>query len=205
MKSDCRMTTPVKPTMAYDLLTDVERQAVDEYINYAVNEQHRKRERIIHALDRPIPNEYLVRSKDRLYKPLVLAAIAERIKEKALEEDVSPDRVIQEHAAIATAKLSDYLEPAGFGSFQLKPMEQIKPEHWAAIKSLETRAGPFGLNTKVVLHDKHPSLKALGEMMGIVAPDQLPPLREYIAPPQALKSDDTSAPVEIYQQLLEQV
>lgn len=205
MKSDCRMTTPVKPTMAYDLLTDVERQAVDEYINYAVAEQHRKRERIIHALDRPIPNEYLVRSKDRLYKPLVLAAVAERIKEMSLAEDISPDRVIQEHAAIATSKLSDYLEPAGFGTFQLKPMEGITPAHWAAVKSLETKAGPFGLSAKIVLHDKHPSLKALGEMMGIVSPDQPPALREYIAPPQALKSDNLSAPVEIYQELLEKI
>ena len=198
------MTQTAFPTRAYDLLEPLEKEAVDEYVKYAIDEQHRKRERIIHALYIPIPYEYIKRSRNALYKPLVKAAVAERLKEAAAEQDISPDRVIQEHAAIAFSNIEDYIESVGFGDFKVKDITQINPEKMAAVKSIETKPGMYGLQTKVVLHDKHPSLKAMGEMMGLVAPDKTPALVEYVKPPVDKKRVE-KAPEKAYQELLEQI
>lgn len=191
------------PTTAYSLLEPFEKQQVDDYVQYAINEQHRKRERIIHALAIPIPAEYIKRSKNALYKPLVRAAIAERIKHYADEQDISPSRVIREHASIAFSDIGDFVESSGFGDFRVKDLDNISPEKRGAIKSIETSPGPYGLKTKVVLHDKHPSLKAMGEMMGLVTPDKPPPLLEYVRPPAlADKSSEETNVEKLYADLI---
>lgn len=195
------MTTT--PTRAYDLLDPFERQQVDDYVQFAVGEQHRKRERIIHALYLAIPSEYLRRSQNSLYKPLLRAAVAERIREESHKQDISPDRVVQEHASIAFSNMFNYIEAGGFGEFKLKDVEQLTPDMMQAVKSIETKPGNFGLQCKIVLHDKHPSLKALGEMMGLVASDRPPALQQYIAPPKDVSKQVDLAPESEYAELLE--
>ena len=197
------MTEPI-PTTAYSLLEPQERVIVDDYVRYAVGEQNRKRERIIHALHLPIPHEYIRRSKSALYKPLVLAAVSEQLKAAADEQDISPSRVIAEHAAIAFSNIADYIEEGGFGDFRVKNLSDIPQGKLGAIKSIETKPGMYGLATKVILHDKHPSLKAMGEMMGLVAPDKAPPLLDYVKPP-ALENEASDVPEQIYIDLLETV
>jgi hypothetical protein len=192
------------PMGAYSLLEDDERSLVDEYVQYAIGEQHRKRERIIHALYLPIPSEYIRRSKSALYRPLLRAAVAERIREAAEVQDISPSRVINEHAVIAFSDISDYIEPSGFGDFRIKNLTDILPSKRGAVKSLETKPTAYGLQTKIILHDKHPSLKAMGEMMGIVASDKAPTLTEYVRPPQALDAV-SDVPEQVYMSLLESV
>ena len=197
------MTEPI-PTTAYTLLEPHERHIVDEYVQYAVSEQNRKRERIIHSLSLPIPTEYIRRSKSALYKPLLRAAVSERLKEEADDQDISPSKVIAEHAAIAFSNISDYIESTGFGDFKVKSLENMPAGKMGAVKSIETKPGMYGLATKVVLHDKLSSLKAMGEMMGLIAPDKPRPLLEYVKPPES-KSDKEDVPEEEYMQLLEGV
>ena len=196
------MTSSI-PTTAYTLLEADERHIVDEYVQYAVGEQNRKRERIAHALALPIPYDYVVRSKSALYKPLLRAAVAERLREEAETQDISPSRVVAEHASIAFSDISDYLEDAPLGDFRVKSLENMPAHKMGAVKSIETKPGMYGLATKVVLHDKHPSLKAMGEMMGLVAPDKAPALLDYVKPPQDKKAKG-GVPEEIYKQLLEE-
>ena len=90
------------PTRAYDLLEPHERQAVDDYVKFAVDYQNSRRERIAHALEYPIPTEQVRRSKGVLAKPLARAAVAEKIQALADEQDLSPSRVI---AALRTLGL----------------------------------------------------------------------------------------------------
>lgn len=199
------MTEPITPTRAYDLLEPLERQAVDNYVRFAVAEQDRKRERIIHALHLPIPSEYIRRSKNALYRPLVRAAVAERIREEANKQDISPDRVIEQYAAIATADIGDYVDDVGFGELKIKRIEDIPPIKRAAIKSIDSKPGAFGLHTKVVLHDKIPALKAMAEMMGLVAPDKPPALLDYVRPLDAVEDARENVPEKAYAALLEQL
>lgn len=195
----------MKPTTAYSLLKADEQHIVDDYVQYAINEQHRKRERIIHALSFPIPTEYVRRSKGVIHKPLILAAVAEKLREAADEQDISPSRVIAEHASIAFSSLSDYIQPTGFGTFAVKDLVDIPHDKMGAVKSIETKPGMYGMATKVVLHDKHPSLKAMAEMMGLVAPDKVAPLLEYVKPPAAVEDKAVDISEQVYIELLETV
>lgn len=190
------------PQTAYSLLEPHERHIVDEYVEYAVGEQNRKRERIIHALSSPIPHEYIRRSKSALYRPLLRAAVSERLKFAADEQDISPSKVIGEHAQIAFSNITDYIESTGFGDFKVKNLDEMPAEKMGAVKSIETKPGMYGLATKVILHDKHPSLKALGELMGLIAPDRAPALYDYVKPPEA-ESNKADVPEDIYMELLE--
>jgi hypothetical protein len=195
------MTTP---TRAYDLLEAPEKRYVDEYVRFAVDEQNRLRERIIHALYKPIPNEFVRRSKGNLSKPLILAAVSERIKEEADSQDISPDRVISEHAAIAFGDIYRYYTEDDFGQLRPKQMSKLTAEERRAVKSIEVKDGMYGLSHKITMHDKQVSLKAMGEMMGLVAPDRPPPLQEYIKPLQVGKqSDEADAPGLEYIRMLE--
>lgn len=191
------------PTSAYSLLETHERNIVDDYVQYAINEQHRKRERVIEALSLPIPVEYLRRSHNMLHKPILRIAIGERLKEISREQDISPDRVIAEHALIAFSNITDYVEPSLFGSsFKLK---DFAAEKWGAVKTIEIKTGMHGVSTKIVLHDKYQSLKAMGEMMGLVAPDKEPVLLEYVKPPAALEKKASEVSEKSYMELLESI
>ena len=189
------------PTRAYDLLEEADKAAVEEYVQFAVQRQHDRRERIINAIYYPIPTEYIRRSRNAMYKPVVLAAVSERLKEEATKQDISPDRVISEHMAIATAELHSYFEEGEFGQMTPKAIEKLTPEQRKAVKAVEVKPNMYGLGFKLVLHDKHASLKALGEMMGLVAPDRPPALVEYIKPAlQAPKN--AAADVKAYEDIL---
>lgn len=170
----------IVPTRAYDLLDNQERQAVDNYVAYAVQQQKQRGERIALAIDYHIPSEYVRRSKGALAKPLVRAAVAERLQSLANEQDVSPDRIIAEHAAIAFSNIQDYLMPAQFGDFAIKPLDQITRQALSAVKKIESIPSPYGMRTSITMQDKQQSLKVLTELVGLVAPDQPPPLRNYV-------------------------
>lgn len=163
---------------------------MDDYVYFAIGEQNRKRERIIHALSLPIPSEYIRRSKSALYKPLLRAAVAERLREEAEKQDISADRVIKEISLLALSDMSDYIESIGFGDFRVKPLQDIPPEKTGAIKSIETKPTMYGLATKITLHDKTTSLKHIAELMGLIASDKAPPLLDYAKPPVTIDNSN---------------
>ena len=191
------------PSTAYDLLELIERQAVDEYVYYAIEQQRNKRERIAHALTAPIPSEYVRRSKGILARPIPRAAIAERLQAAASEQDMSPDRVVQEHAAIAFSNIADYLDVRPFGDFTVKSLDTIPRAALSAVKSMKTIPSPYGIRTEITLHDKHPSLKVLTELMGLVAPDRPPALADYSKPPTQI-ARGSDVPETAYIEYLEQ-
>lgn len=190
------------PTRAYDLLEPHERQAVDDYVKFAVDYQNSRRERIAHALEYPIPTEQVRRSKGVLAKPLARAAVAEKIQALADEQDLSPSRVIAEHAAIAFSNIADYLDVRPFGDFTVKQLDTIPRQALAAVKSMKTIPSAYGNRTEITLHEKMTSLKVLTELMGLVAPDRPPVLADYSKPP-ATKEQLRQEPEDAYAQLLE--
>lgn len=196
----------VYPTRAYDLLTDIERRAVDEYVDFAVGQQRAKHERILLALNLPIPTEYIKRSRQALNRPVLRAAIAERIIEVSRQEDISPDRAVREFSAIAFSDITDYLQTGYFGEPSLKPLAEIPPDKAGAIKSIECQPGHMGTRWKITMHDKLPALKTLTDMMGVTAPDRPPVLVNYVK--QELRDEQAkqlTAPEAEYTELLESV
>lgn len=199
-------TNDIYPTRAYDLLTDIERKAVDEYVAFAVDKQRSKHERIALALNLPIPSEYIRRSRQALNRPVLRAAIAERILEISRQEDISPDRAVRELASVAFSDVTDFLQAGYFGEASLKNLKEIPPEKAGAIKSIECQPGHMGTRWKITLHDKLPALKTLTDMMGVTAPDRPPVLVNYVK--QELRSEQAKelvAPEAEYTELLEAV
>jgi hypothetical protein len=171
----------IVPTSAYNLLEPLERVSVDEYVNYAVEQQLRLRQSVSSAINKPIPNEFIRKSRNSLYKPLLRVAINERINEIARSRDLSPDRVIEEHAKIAFSEITDYMEAGFNGELTVRDFDTIPKSRVGAVKSIETKPGSFGMSMKITMHDKLPSLKLLGELMGMTSPDAQPPLKEYVS------------------------
>lgn len=196
----------IYPTRAYDILSDTEREAVDNYVAHVVEEQRAKRQRIVTALNLPIPEDYIKRSRDILARPVVRSAVAERIIEEAQAYDISPDRVIAEHAKIAFSDITDFLRDGYMGQPTIVNIEDLPPGKTGAIKSIECKQGMTGTSWKVTLHDKLPALKALCEMMGMTAPDKPAVLRDYIRQEvKALNKEEATAPEAEYTELLEYV
>lgn len=196
--------TEAYPTSAYDLLTPVERQAVDEYVEFAVQQQRARHQRILGALNIPIPSEYIRRSRQALNRPMVRAAIAERITEVSRQEDMSPDRAIHEYASLAFSDITDYLKAGYFGEPVIKDLREIPADKAGAIKSIECKPGHVGTSWKITLHDKLPALKTLTDLMGVTAPDAPPALRDYAR--QEIKDAEYKelvAPETEYTELLE--
>ena len=199
--------TSCYPTSAYDMITEAERAVLEEYVSYAVTEQQRKHQRVDLALNLPVPAEFMRKGRECFAKPVVLAALRERLLEESARRDISPDRVIREYGKIAFSDISDYLEQGSWGTVQLKDFANISADKLGAIKSVETRMGSNGATqVKLVLHDKFPALKALAELMGLVAPDAPPALEGYVK--QEIRSMEQAAlqaPEVEYEELLEEV
>lgn len=196
----------IYPTRAYDILSDIEREAVDSYVAYVVEHQRAKRQRIAAALNLPIPEEYVRRSREVLARPVVRSAVAERIIEEAQAYDISPDRVIAEHAKIAFSDITDFLRDGYMGQPTIVDIKDLPVGKTGAIKSIECKQGMTGTSWKVTLHDKLPALKALCEMMGMTAPDRPVVLRDYVREEvKALSKEETVAPEAEYTELLEYV
>lgn len=197
----------IYPSRAYDSITDLERQAVDEYVIYAVERQRAKHAPVSQALNLPIPSEYIKRSREALTRPTVLAAVAERIAEESALYDVSPDKVVKEYAEIAFSDVTEFLRESPMGVPELKPIEDIQllsKSH--AIKSIECKPSMMGTQWRVVMHDKFPALKALADMMGLTTPDQPPVLKEYVREElRTTDKQDLEAPEAEYTELLEYV
>lgn len=193
----------VKPTRAYDLLTDAERVVVDEYVSYVIEMQRHRRERIALALDYHIPAEFLRRSRGLLAKPIPRAALAERIREEANRQDLSPDRVIEEYRRIAHASMEDYFEPSPFGDMQLKHMHKIPSHLWSAVKGVEITPTMNGMKTRLVLYDKREALAALARLQGLIAPDTPPLLEEYSTDKGEQRRLMGSTPESVYAEMLD--
>lgn len=154
----------ITPSNAFDLLSTDDQAVVNNYVQFVEHDQRRKGERLALALARPVPHEMVKRSRGALIKPLVRAAIAERLQGLANIQDISPSRVIAEHAALAFSNMADYVQTV-FGGEIVIDISECTREQMAAVKSIETLDTPAGRKTKITLYDKQPSLNALQAVM----------------------------------------
>lgn len=197
------MTDQIKPTSAYDLLDDAERRMVDEYIDYVIVTQKQYNERVALALNYPIPPEFGRRSRGLILKPLSRAAIAERIKEEAQKQDLSPDRLIREYAALAHSNQDDFYNIGHFGELILKPWDEIPREKKAAVKTVRSKTTMRGTEYEIVMHDKKGAMDMLAQLMGMVASKEAPLLEDYASDRNKQDRELLQAPADIYESMLE--
>lgn len=99
----------------------------------------------------------------RLLKNVKVSSyIAERMQERQKRTEVTQDRVVQELAAIAFARATDYAEVIG-GTVQIKNTCELDDEQVRAIAGI--KEGANGIEIK--LNDKEKALELLGRHLGM--------------------------------------
>lgn len=170
------VAAPISFASAYRQLRHPEKVFVDGYVADVERQAQRANERISLALYRVIPAPVVEASRGMLDKPLVRAAISERINEIAASNELTPHRVIKEWMGIAFSSLGDYMDVGEDGTpwFDLT---KCTPEQLAAIKSVKFEETGDGLSRpkkrkiEITLHDKIAGLEALAKYMGLMQPD----------------------------------
>lgn len=96
----------------------------------------------------------------------VAGYISKRMEERQKRTEVTQDRVVQELAAIAFARATDYAEIISNGTnamVVIKPTEQLTDEQIRAISSI--KEGANGIEIK--MNDKEKALEMLGRHFGM--------------------------------------
>lgn len=168
---------PISFASAYRQLQPAEKVFVDAYVADTEREANRRNERISLALHRAIPADVVNASRGMLERPMVRAAISERINDIAASNELTGHRVIKEIMAMAFSSVGDYMEVGDDGQpwFDLA---RCTPEQLSAIKSIkieETGGGGIERPTKrkfeFVLHDKIAAIKMLADHIGLLQAD----------------------------------
>lgn len=156
---------------AYNQITSAERSYVDRLVAQMVEQAQAHNVPLTHLIGAPIPPA-LAASDTRgwLQRPLVIAAITERVQEIQHYKDVSIDTLIRQLFAIATFSLEEItkFDEAGDPYFDL---ENATPDQWAAIESIEAEKTD-GLSRsqrtkiKIKRESKTSAIKQLTELLG---------------------------------------
>lgn len=170
---------------AYDNLTVQERETVDQFVKACELYAQKNNELLIWALNRPIPPDVVNRSRGILEKPLVLAAIHEKIRDLANDQDLAAKRVLREQILIATSNMQDFIDFDINGKPRIT-VDNATREKMAAVKTLKINNTLFGQTIELQLHSKEAALNNLSKMMGLDQPDN-PIYLAHIAKPSDIK------------------
>ena len=170
-------TIDMQPTFdlmsSYDQLSTIERYFVDEYVSDLRELSVKTGEPLIKALDMPVTPSMIEHSRGYLARPLVLAAIAERIKAVAAELDLTWRRVADHLAMLAFSNMADFVEMDPETGRPRGRLDITDRRMMAAVKKLKwtSSLNPQAPSTlEIELYDKLGPLKQLAEHMGALAP-----------------------------------
>lgn len=185
---------------AYKQLRPVERAFVDAYLSELCENAEKAGQKVIDFLagsTRDGRNKVAHwHANQMMQKPLVQAAIAERVDQLTKAMEIDAFRVLKEVANIATASIGNYMEvmPNGMPEFNLA---KASPEQLAAIQSVELEYDRDGLpkRFKFKLHDKLNALDKLMRYMGMLDADNKPQTVQTTrpAPQQQIAAQATTA------------
>lgn len=154
---------------AYRHLTAPEKAYVDEYVAQLERAANKAGEQISVALHRPIPPALIDASGGMLVKPMVLAAISERVTQIAADTEVNVRRIVKEYSAIAFSNIADYMEICPISGRPTYNLAACTPEQMAAVRKIEHKISTTGGEEfKFETYDKLKALDALARMFGLL-------------------------------------
>lgn len=163
-------TTPIPLTVssAYGQLSAVERDYVDRYIP-EIERRAEDAKEPFQIFARSIPADLYDNSRGLLDRPLVLAALAERVKAISEQSALTPWRIMKELQNIIFANMSDYTQLTTDRDGNIDRIidpSNCTPEQWAAVRKWKIDKNPLGgSKVEFELHDK---LKAIGLAMQVM-------------------------------------
>jgi hypothetical protein len=156
--------TPIGFATAYRQLSPAERAFVDAYVHEAEKASIASGQRISLVLDQEPSQQAVDMSRGLLNRPMVRAAIGERIKDIATQSDITMNMLIRELRHIAFASMDDYIEVMQDGTGTLD-LVKATPEQRSAIQQIEIDYKPRGGSTqKIKLYDKQRAIEQLIEL-----------------------------------------
>lgn len=148
---------------AYWQIEPMERKFVDGYVADIETIADKTGQRLLAVLQAPFPYQLDHRAVVLLARPMVRAAVAERIKELSDLYDISIYRTLKELTSIAYANINNYIEINPITGAPEINLSKCTPEMLSAVKSFEIEDRPRGgRKYKFQLHDK---IAALGHVM----------------------------------------
>lgn len=162
--------TTISFATAYRQLRPSEKAFVDAYVQDVERAAQRANERISLVLYRGIDPAVVAASGGMLERPMVLAAISERINQIAADNELTGHRVIKEVMAMAFSNLGDYGDAAEDGTWSWD-LAKCTPEQLSAIKTIKVEYDPRNPNMvrkqEITLHDKMGAIDKLMQYMGL--------------------------------------
>ncbi len=156
---------------AYRQITPVEKSFVDKYVEEIETRSTRERRRVSEYLGSSVTAEEIERSDGLLIRPLVNAAIAERLAKISADRELSADRVLKEWISLAFSNQSDYMTTDHSGEPRYD-LTKVAPEQMAAVKKVKFTRSPSGAEQlEFELYDKIAALRVLSDMVGLTSPD----------------------------------
>lgn len=170
---------------SYELLQPSERSFVDDFLRALENEAEKRFERLTTTLERVTqsidPATLDERTRGYFSLPMVRAAIRERVEQMARERDLTPQRIVQEHAVLALANMDDFIVRYQDGRGAEVDLSKVSRAQMSAVQQIETEEtyGPRGTTRKIKLklYNKQVSLDALAKFTGLDKADNV----EYAA------------------------
>lgn len=168
---------------AYDQLKPFERQFVDAYLASDSPIQAVKAVFPMDGVDpKKVASTLRVRAYDLIRRPLVQAAIAEKLTKHAAQWDLTTERVLAELAKVAYANIDDYLDRStGEPIFDFTE-ERVSRDQMAAVGELTVETynekaddGEVRVvkRVKFKLHDKLGALEKAMKHLGLYAPEKV--------------------------------
>lgn len=189
--------TTVIFTSAYRQLSAVEKQFVDGYVRRLEQESDREQQSLLLVMRRPTQMD----EAGYLQRPMVTAAIAERVAEISAANELSADRIIREWIAIAFSNHMDFMT-VGYDGKPEYDLTKCTPEQMASVKKVQYERSALGAEKLVVeTHDKLRALEVLSKYVGLVEPDN-PHWRARNATPVLDASTSTADAADAYAALL---
>ena len=100
---------------------------------------------------------------ENLTKPNISEAIAKAMAERSRRTGVNQDRVLQELAKIAFAKITDAVDPK---------TATVREDDLACIQSIKIKPNEFGTEREIKMYDKRSALVDLGKHLGLFNSDK---------------------------------
>lgn len=161
---------------AYRQLDSYEREFVDGFLVRVDKEAEHRHERLTATLERVSRSIDLARLDDRtrdlFNKPLVAAAIRERVEEFAQQRDLTPEWIIKQYRNIAGASLENYFT-VGQDGFPQIDLSALTTEQWSALQEVDcveeySKRG----NIRRVKVKLQPKMEALAKLMAHTGMDK---------------------------------
>jgi hypothetical protein len=157
---------------AYLQLRPAEKTFVDRFVEWASAEAAKNNERISNVLLRPLPPVIINSHGEMLKRPMVSAAITERVSKIAADSELTVSRIVREVSNIAFANIGDAMkfneETGDFTGFALS---HLTPDQLAAISQIEINDTMHGRRVKIRYHSKLDALKMLAQYAGMLEAD----------------------------------